>query len=203
VELSASLQVRWVKFVVVAQRLGEKFAAGGYRLPRVLRDWTCVQREARVMVVSRMYPLVIGSLVLSVASSVAQEKKIKRSDLPAAVEKTVSAQSQRATIRGFSEERENGQMYYEAEMTVDGHSKDLLVDNSGAIVEVEEQVAMDSLPAPVKEGLQTKAGKGKLVKVESITKHEKLVAYEAQVVTGGKKSEVQVGPDGKPLDHEE
>ena len=67
----------------------------------------------------------------------------------------------------------------------------------------EEQVAMDSLPAPVKEGLQTKAGKGKLVKVESITKHEKLVAYEAQVVTGGKKSEVQVGPDGKPLDHEE
>jgi len=155
------------------------------------------------MVVSRMYPLVIGSLVLSVASSVAQEKKIKRSDLPAAVEKTVAAQSQRATIRGFSEERENGQMYYEAEMTVDGHSKDLLVDNSGAIVEVEEQVAMDSLPAPVKEGLQTKAGKGKLVKVESITKHEELVAYEAQVVTGGKKSEVQVGPDGKPLDHEE
>ena len=153
------------------------------------------------MVVSRMYPLVIGSLVLSVASSVAQEKKIKRSD--PAVEKTVAAQSQRATIRGFSEERENGQMYYEAEMTVDGHSKDLLVDNSGAIVEVEEQVAMDSLPAPVKEGLQTKAGKGKLVKVESITKHEKLVAYEAQVVTGGKKSEVQVGPDGKPLDHEE
>jgi len=90
-----------------------------------------------------------------------------------------------------------------AEMMVDGHSKDLLVDNSGAIVEVEEQVAMDSLPAPVKEGLQTKAGKGKLVKVESITKHEKLVAYEAQVVTGGKKSEVQGGPDGKPLDHEE
>ena len=78
------------------------------------------------MVVSRMYPLVIGSLVLSVASSVAQEKKIK----PAAVEKTVAAQSQRATIRGFSEERESGQMYYEAEMTVDGHSKDLLVDNS-------------------------------------------------------------------------
>ncbi len=169
--------------------------------PQTFRHAVISLKES--FLVSRMYPLVIGSLVLSVASSVAQEKKIKRSDLPAAVEKTVAAQSQGATIRGFSEERENGQMYYEAEMTVDGHSKDLLVDNSGAIVEVEEQVAMDSLPAPVKEGLQTKAGKGKLVKVESITKHEKLVAYEAQVVTGGKKSEVQVGPDGKPLDHEE
>jgi hypothetical protein len=39
--------------------------------------------------------------------------------------------------------------------------------------------------------------------VESLTKKGKLVAYEAKVNTGGKKSEVQVGPDGKPLDHEE
>jgi hypothetical protein len=51
--------------------------------------------------------------------------------------------------------------------------------------------------------LQAKAGKGKLVKVESLTKKDKLVAYEAQVDTNGKKSEVQVGPDGKALDHEE
>jgi hypothetical protein len=29
------------------------------------------------------------------------------------------------------------------------------------------------------------------------------VAYEAQVLTDGKKSEVQVGPDGKPLAHKE
>jgi hypothetical protein len=29
-----------------------------------------------------------------------------------------------------------------------------------------------------------------------------LVAYEAQVLTGGKKSEIQVGPDGAPLAHE-
>ena len=51
--------------------------------------------------------------------------------------------------------------------------------------------------------LQAKADKGKITKVESITKKDKLVAYEAQVVTDGKKSEVQVGVDGKPLDHEE
>jgi len=55
----------------------------------------------------------------------------------------------------------------------------------------------------VQSGLQEKAGKGKLGKVESITKHDKLVAYEAKVTTNGKKSEIQVGPDGKPLDHEE
>ena len=132
-----------------------------------------------------------------------QEKKIKRADLPPAVEKTVVAVSQGATIKGFSEEVENGQTLYEAELTVNGHGKDVNIDSSGAVVEVEEQVEMDSLPAAVKEGLQAKAGKGKIIKVESITKHDKLVAYEAQVRTDGKKSEVQVGPDGKPLDHEE
>jgi hypothetical protein len=70
-------------------------------------------------------------------------------------------------------------------------------------VEVEEQVVVDSLSPAVRDGLQAKVANGKLVKVESLTKHGKLVAYEAQVVTDGKRSEVQIGPDGRPLDHEE
>jgi len=132
-----------------------------------------------------------------------QEKKIPRADLPAAVERTVAIQSQGATIKGFSQEKENGQTIYEAEMTVDGRSKDVSIDTTGAVVEVEQQVALDSLPAAVKDGLQARAGKKKIVKVESLTKHGKLVAYEAKVQHDGKKSEIQVGPDGKPLDHEE
>jgi hypothetical protein len=143
-----------------------------------------------------------GFLLLA-ANAPAQEKKIKRSDLPPAVEKTVAAQSTGATIRGFSTEKENGQTLYEAEMTVNGHSKDVSMTADGFIVEVEEQVALDSLSPEVKAGLQAKAGNGKILKVESLTKKDKLVAYEAKVETNGKKSEVQVGLDGKPLDHEE
>jgi hypothetical protein len=36
-----------------------------------------------------------------------------------------------------------------------------------------------------------------------MTYNDRLVAYEAKILTGTKKSEVQVEPDGKPLDHEE
>ena len=144
-----------------------------------------------------------ASGLLLAGSASAQEKKIKRSDLPPAVEKTVAAQSQGATIRGFSTEKEKGQTLYEAEMTVNGHSKDISMTADGSIVEIEEQVALDSLSPEVKAGLQAKAGKGRILKVESLTKKDKLVAYEAKVDTDGKKSEVQVGPDGKPLDHEE
>jgi hypothetical protein len=131
------------------------------------------------------------------------EKKINRSELPAAVEETVRAQSQGATIRGFSQEKENGKTFYEAEFTVSGHSKDVLIDAAGEVVEVEEQVSIENLPAPVRSGLEAKAGKGKLVKVESLTKNGKLVAYEAQILMHGKGSEIQVGPDGKPLTHAE
>jgi nitrogen regulatory protein PII len=119
------------------------------------------------------------------------------------VEKTVSAQSTGAEVRGFSKEKEHGQTFYEAQMTVNGHSKDILIDEKGNVVEVKEEVAMDALPAAAKSGLTTKAGKGKITKVESISKNDKLVAYEAKVATNGKKSEVQVGPDRNPLDHEE
>lgn len=155
------------------------------------------------MTITRLVAGVFVSTALFATITTAREKKINRSDLPAAVEKTVAAQSQGATVRGCSREKENGQTFYEAELTISGHSKEVLIDANGTVVEVEEQVEMGSLPVAVKDGLQAKAGKGKLLKVESITKHDKLVAYEAQVMTGGKRSEVQVGPDGKPLGHEE
>ena len=157
----------------------------------------------KIMIASRFVALVLCTTFLFSAGSFSQEKKIHRSDLPPAVEKTVASLSPNATIRGFSQEKEKGVAYYEAQLLVNGHTKDVLMDGAGAIVEIEEQVAIDSLPAVVKEGLQSQAGEGKLTKVESITKRDNLVAYEAQILTGKKRSEVQVGPDGKPLDHEE
>jgi hypothetical protein len=132
----------------------------------------------------------------------AQEKKITRGELPAAVEKTVAEQSQGATIKGFSTELDKGKRVYEVELSVNGHGKDISMDKDGKIVEVEEEVAMDSLPPEVKAGLTSAAGSGTILKVESLTKGGKLVAYEAGV-KNGPKHEVQVGPNGNKLAHEE
>jgi hypothetical protein len=146
--------------------------------------------------------LVVTTLALAGNAS-SQEKQIQQSELPPAVEKTVVSQSQGATIRGFSKETEKGKTYYEVAMTVNGLGKDVSMDANGNVVETEIEVPFDSLPAAVKAGLTTQAGKGTIGKVESLTKSGKLVAYEAHVITGTKKSEIQVGPDGKPLAHEE
>jgi hypothetical protein len=155
------------------------------------------------MMISRSVTFGAALVLLVPAFALAQEKKITRSELPSAVEKTVAEQSRGASIRGFSQEKENGQTLYEAEMTVNGHSKDVTMDANGQVVEVEEQVSLDSLSPAVRDGLHAKAGGGKIIKVESLTKKGNIVAYEAKVVTDGKRSEIQVGPDGKPLDHEE
>jgi uncharacterized membrane protein YkoI len=133
----------------------------------------------------------------------AQEKKLQRSDLPAAVQKTVDEQSKGATIKGFSTEVEDGKKIYEVQLMVNGHNKDISMDPQGRVMEIEEETRAASLPPAVKDGLTKAAGKGTILKVETLTKNGKLVAYEAAVKTGTKNSEVQVGPDGKKLAHEE
>jgi hypothetical protein len=141
--------------------------------------------------------LLIGLATVSLAQ--AQEKKLKREQLPPAVEKTVAAESQGATINGFATEVEKGKRLYEVELTVNGHSKDISMTRNGNVVEVEEQVTMDSLPAAVQDALRKAAGAGTIGRIESLTKRGKLVAYEAHVKTGAKRSEIQVGPNGEKL----
>jgi len=143
--------------------------------------------------------LLVGPILVFSANGLAQnsEKSVKMRDLPEAVRKVVEEQSKGATLRGLTKEVENGKTFYEAELKVNGHNKDVLIDASGAVVEIEEQVALSGLPAEVKATIQKAAGKGKITAVESITKNNSLEAYEAHVTKAGKKSEVKVTPDGK------
>jgi len=150
---------------------------------------------------NRLVQLGMAALLLLTMLSIAQaqERKLKRAQLPAAVEKTVAEQSQGATIVGFATEVENGRRLYEAELKVNGLGKDILMDKNGNIVEVEAEVPMDSLPSAVQEGLKKVSGTRTIVKVESLTKNGTLVAYEAVVKAGAKRSEIQVGPNGAKL----
>jgi hypothetical protein len=131
------------------------------------------------------------------------EKKISKSALPPAVQKTADEQSKGSTVRGYTTDTEDGKLEYEVQMVASGHSKAVTIAPDGKLMEVEEQVMIDALPTNVKAGLESKAGRGKITKVESLTKHGSIVAYEAQVLTASKHSEIQVGPNGAPLDHEE
>jgi hypothetical protein len=153
------------------------------------------------MFMNNLLRVLIAALVIGITFSVtqAQERKIKREQLPPAVEKTVAREGEGAQIKGFATEVEHRQKLYEAALIVNGHNKDILIDKNGNIVEIEEEVSMDSLPAAVQAALKKAAGSGTIQVIESLTKNGNLVAYEAQVKHGKKRSEIQVGPNGEKL----
>ncbi len=143
----------------------------------------------------------LASGLLMAGTTLAQEseKKVSLKQLPPAVQAAVKEQSRGAQIRGLAKETEKGQTFYEVELKVNGHNKDVLIDESGKVVSVEEQVPLDSLPAAVKAEIQKQAGKGRIALIESVTRDGTLAYYEAQIKGGGRKREVKVSPDGTPM----
>jgi hypothetical protein len=73
------------------------------------------------------------------------------------------------------------------------------LDPTGKVVEVEEQVTLNSLPAGARNEIVKQAGKGKILMVESITKDNVLVGYEAHKKSASKIFEIKVNPDGTPM----
>ena len=139
----------------------------------------------------------VGALLAAVSPG--QEKRIKMKDLPDAVQRTVTEQSKGATIKGLSQEVENGETQYEVELMVDGHSKDVTIDPSGSVIEIEEQVQLSSLPEAVQTGIKQSAGKAQISLIESVSKTGALRYYEVHIKRAGKKWEIKIGTDGKPI----
>jgi hypothetical protein len=153
--------------------------------------------------VSRAIVLSAISVGCILKTAHAAEKHITRDALPAPVRATVDTESRGATIKGFLTEVENGKRVFEAETISQGHARDLQIAPDGTLNEVEEEVPFSQLPAPVQEALTARAAGAHILKVESLVKHDKLVAYEASTLNGKQKGEVQVAPDGSRLKHEE
>lgn len=118
-------------------------------------------------------------------------------NLPEPVRKTVLEQTKGAQIKHIGKEVDKGATMYEVETLVNGRTRDLMIDAAGAVVSVEEEVALASIPAAAKAGLEKLADGATITKVEAVTKGQSVV-YEAALVKGKTKSEVMVNPDGSP-----
>jgi hypothetical protein len=140
------------------------------------------------------------TIILTIAAlcgaATAAEKKLQMKDLPAAVQKTVQEQTKGAEIKGLSTETERGKTTYEVETIVNGKHRDLEMDAKGAVLEVEDETAIDSIPAAAKAAIEKRAAGGKIGMVETMTRGS-AIFYEAGYTSkDGKKHEVLVKPDG-------
>ena len=139
---------------------------------------------------------VIAVAMIAVAALAhAADQKTTLKNLPPAVKATVDAESKGATIKGISSEKEGGKTVYELETLVNGRTRDLMIDASGKVYLVEEQLDIDKAPPAVRAALEAK---GKIVALESVVEHGK-TRYEGRVKTkAGKTVAVEVDADGKP-----
>ena len=139
------------------------------------------------------------SLVIEADGKLLVAKTVIAPDaLPAAVRKTLDEQSKGAKIEKISQVTKSAKSYYEFDLLVDGHQKEVVIDPSGELTKVEEVVPLGSVPPVVKSAIEKAASAGKLLKVKSIIARGKLVAYEAAVEVNGIKSEFKLTPTAQP-----
>jgi len=141
------------------------------------------------------HALVVPLLALPVFAQA--EKPLRRKDLPAAVEKTVARELERATLKALSSgpcEGSNKGTCYEVETLRGDKTRDLIVDAGGTVVEVEEEIALADVPEAVKAAA---AKLGKVLTAEKITRDGAL-SYELVIEKAGKKSEHVFEPGGAP-----
>ena len=128
-----------------------------------------------------------------------QEKKVTEADVPKAALDALKKLAGDAKITEFAEEVEHGQKFYEGSWTGPGGKVDALVSPAGDVVEIEEQVAPDKVPAAVVAAAEKEAGKDAKVTFEKKT----IVMYEAKFKKGDKQHELVLSPTGQRVEQEE
>jgi len=136
-------------------------------------------------------------LAITALAGTALAQKLQLKDLPAAVQKTVQDNLKGGEIKAIGKEKEKGVTQYEVETMLNGKHRDFNVDSKGALVVIEEETSIDSIPAAAKAAIMKKVGTGKLGMVETFQKPGQELMYEAAFTTKtGKKAEILVKADG-------
>jgi uncharacterized membrane protein YkoI len=141
----------------------------------------------------------IATLLLCAALSHAAETKVNLAEVPPAAQKTIKEKMKGGKLKRIVKDTSKGAPTYEAELTFAGRAKDISVDENGSVIEIEEAVALSTLPKPAKAAIEKAAEGGRVKSVEAISRGGSVEVYEATIKKGRKKSEVRVDPTGKPV----
>jgi len=133
--------------------------------------------------------------------------KVKFSDVPAAVQKTLTREANGARIETVEKEIANAKTTFEADVVIDGKTYEIEVAEDGILQEkklkdaVEITVNFSECPAAVQKTLNREANGVKIDKVHKDTTHGRPV-YEIDVKIDGRTYEILVAEDGLLLSKE-
>jgi Peptidase propeptide and YPEB domain len=147
--------------------------------------------------------IIATALLAGIAAAAAiparAESPVPCDTLPAHVLSRAKSEAGDATIHGCVKDKENGKVTYEVETLRDGKSRDFVLDASGSVIEVEQEVTDGSVPAAVSGAIARAAQGGRVGKIESVTRGGAIASYETTITRNGQRREVAFSPEGTPV----
>jgi uncharacterized membrane protein YkoI len=141
----------------------------------------------------------LAGIAAAAATTAQAESHVACNTLPAAVLSQAKTEAGDATIRSCVKDKEKGKITYEVETLKDGRSKDIVLDSSGSVIEVEQEVTGSSVPEAVSDAIAKAAQGGKVSKIESVTRGGTIASYETTITSNGQRREVAFSPEGAPV----
>jgi len=127
------------------------------------------------------------------------ERKVTEAEVPAAALATFKKMAAGAKLTEFAEEIEHGHTFYEGSWkSPAGGNVDVLVTPAGDVVEIEEIVGADQVPAVVLAVAQKAADKDAQLAFEKKT----TILYEVRFQKGNSQKELLLTPDGRRIEQE-
>ena len=142
---------------------------------------------------------IAGSIALSISLccvAASADKKLTLKDLPPAVQAGVQRELKGGEIKNIDKETEHGVTQYEVETMLNGKHRDFEIDTKGALLVMEEETAIDSIPPAAKAAILKKVADGKLDLVELFQRGGETMYEASYTAKRGKKHEVLVKADG-------
>lgn len=141
--------------------------------------------------------------ILTTSAFAGQAKKPAPAECPGAVKTALDKAFPGSKAGKCNAEREKGRDQFELKLTkADGNAVDVDVDPDGRILQVEEKVALDQVPAAVTKAFATKYPKAKASGAEKQTPSGGPVTYEVAFSIDKATREATFTADGKFIEEE-
>ena len=133
----------------------------------------------------------------ALAAAVPAARVAAQDSLPAVVAGAFHQTYPGARVLHVSKERREGRVVYEIESRDGSTRRDLIYTPAGEVLEIEERIPPDSVPATVRAAAERQVAGGKLVGAERVTRGA-VVLFEVEMRRNGRSRFLTFDQEGRP-----
>ena len=157
-----------------------------------------VMKNATYNMILKLVAVMFFVIVQEAFAQEESERDITAKEVPQIVLQVFNQAYPSGSVKGYSEEIEDRQKFYEVSCTYEGRKIDAIYHPDGSVAAIEEVIPESQLQDPVKQGFAAEIKNGTINLVERIDKDGKLL-YELKAVNNdnGEQSELVFSAEGK------